>query len=70
MTGKVVNLRLERKRKARATARTEADANAARHGQTKAARTLRSALDDLETRRFDGHKRGDSGLGEGADERE
>jgi len=57
---KVVNLRLERKRKARAAARAEADANAVRHGQTKAARTLRSAQDNLEQRRLDGHRREDS----------
>ena len=61
MTGKVVNLRLERKRKGRAAARDQADANAARHGQTKAARTLRSAQDDLVQRRLDGHQLGEDG---------
>jgi hypothetical protein len=60
MATKVVNLRLERTRKARAAARDKADTNAARHGKTKAARTLRSAQDDLETRRLDGHRREDS----------
>jgi hypothetical protein len=65
MTGKVTNLRRARKRKARAVARTGANANAARHGQTKAARTLRSAQDDLEQRRLDGHK-----LGKDADDPE
>ena len=59
MTGKVINLRLERKRKARAQTRAEANANAARHGQTKTARTLRSAEDDLQQRRLDGHQIGD-----------
>jgi hypothetical protein len=57
---KVVNLRLERKRKARAAARDKADANTVRHGQAKAARTQRSTQDDLETRRLDGHRREDS----------
>ena len=59
MTGNVINLRLERKHKTRAGARDKADANAARHGQTKAARKLRSAQDDLEQRRLDGHQLGD-----------
>jgi hypothetical protein len=64
MAAEIVNLRLGRKRKARAEARTKADANAARHGQTKAERTLRAARQDLEARRLDGHRRED------ADERE
>ena len=59
MATKIVNLRLERKRKARTAARDKADPNAARHGQTKAARTLHSAQDDLEQRRLDGHRRED-----------
>ena len=60
MAAEIVNLRLKRKRKAREAARAEADANASRHGQTKAGRTLRAAREDLETRRLDGHRRGDS----------
>jgi hypothetical protein len=60
MAAEIVNLRRERKRKARTTARAKAEINAAHHGQTKAARTLRSAQDDLETRRLDGHKTGDT----------
>ena len=64
MAAETVNLRLERKRKARAETRTKADANATRHGQTKAERTLRAAREDLEARRLDGHRRED------ADERE
>ncbi len=64
MATEIVNLRRERKRKARAQARAKADANAARHGQTKAERTLRAAQEDLEQRRLDGHRRED------ADERE
>jgi hypothetical protein len=59
VTGKVINLRLERKRKTRAAAHEKANANAARHGQTKATRTLRSAEDDLQQRRLDGHQIGD-----------
>ncbi len=64
MAGKPVNLRRARKQKAREEARAEADANAARHGQTKAERTLRAARENLEARRLDGHRRED------ADERE
>ena len=59
MTGKVINLRRTRKQRARAQTRSEANANAARHGQTKATRTLRSAEVDLEQRRLDGHQIGD-----------
>ncbi len=57
MAAEIVNLRLERKRKARAETRTKADAGAARHGQSKAERTLRAAREDLEARRLDGHRR-------------
>lgn len=64
MAAEIVNLRLARKRKARAAMRAKADTNAAQHGQTKADRTLRAAQEDLETRRLDGHQRED------ADERE
>ncbi len=64
MVAEIVNLRLRRKRKARAKTRARADANAARHGQSKAERTLRAAREDLEARRLDGHRRED------ADERE
>jgi hypothetical protein len=56
MTGKVVNLRRARKQKARASARTEADANAARHGEAKAVRDLREANADLEARRLEGNR--------------
>ncbi len=64
MAAEIVNLRLERKRKVRAETRAKADANATRHGQSKAERTLRAAREDLEVRRLDGHRRED------ADERE
>jgi hypothetical protein len=59
VTGKVINLRRTRKQKAHAQTRAEADANAARHGQSKATRTLRSAQDDLQQRRLNGHQIGD-----------
>ncbi len=64
MTGQPVNLRRARKHKAREGARAEAEANAARHGQTRAGRSLRAAREELEARRLDGHRRED------ADERE
>jgi hypothetical protein len=60
MTGNVINLRRARKQKARTTARAEADTNAARHGEVKADRTLRTAREDLEARRLDGHRREDT----------
>ncbi len=59
MAAEIVNLRLGRKRRARAQARAKADASAARHGQTKVARTLRALREDLEARRLDGHRRED-----------
>lgn len=54
-----VNLRQARKRRARMAARAEADANAARHGEPKAARRLREAEAGLEARRLDGLRRDD-----------
>lgn len=57
---KVASLRLARKRRARAEARTQADASAARHGEPKAARRLREAEARLEARRLDGHRRDDT----------
>jgi len=60
MTRKIINLRRARKQKAREGARTEADANAARHGEVKPVRALRAAREELETRRLDGHRRDDS----------
>ena len=60
MTGKVVNLRRARKLKARKEARAGADANAARHGEAKAVKSLRAARDDLEARRLEGHRREDA----------
>ena len=55
MSGKVVNLRRERKQRARARERASADANAARHGEAKPVKILRNAREGLEKRRLDGH---------------
>jgi len=60
MTGKLVNLRRARKQKARDDARSQADTNAARHGEAKPVRALREAREELEARRLDGHRREDS----------
>jgi len=60
MTGKIINLRRARKQKARTGARTEADSNAARHGEAKAVRPLREARAELEAKRLDGHRREDA----------
>ena len=60
MPGKPVNLRHARKHKARAGARAEADANAARHGEARPVRSLREAREDLEARRLEGHRRDDA----------
>ncbi len=57
MSGKVVNLRLRRKQAARAAARREGDANAARHGRTKAETALSAAQADKATRELDAHRR-------------
>ena len=60
MTGKPVNLRRARKQKVREEARTQADANAARHGEAKPVRSLREAREELEARRLEGHRREDT----------
>ncbi len=57
MTGKVVNLRQARKRKAREDKAKEADANALSHGLSKAAVDLSKARSDKSERDLDGHKR-------------
>ncbi|MCH8951043.1 MAG: DUF4169 family protein, partial [Proteobacteria bacterium] len=59
MSAKPVNLRRARKVRAREEARTEADANAARHGEAKPVRSLRQAREVLEARRLEGHRRDD-----------
>lgn len=53
----VINLKRFRKQQARITARQQADENAARHGETKAARQLRLAQTALENRRLDQSRR-------------
>lgn len=61
MSGPVVNLRAARKRRARAAGRAEADANAARHGQTKADRARLAAEAARAKRALDGARRDDDG---------
>jgi len=60
MKAKVINLRRVRKQRARAGARAEADANAARHGEAKPVRSLREAQTELDSRRLEGHRRDDA----------
>lgn len=55
--GEVVNLRTAKKQAARKAARPVADANAAKHGRTKAERELEKARADKVARELDGHKR-------------
>jgi len=54
---KVTNLSRRRKDKARAEKRARGDANAARHGQTKAQRALEAARAAKAGRDLDGHER-------------
>jgi hypothetical protein len=54
--GDVVNLRLHRKRRDRTARETEAAANRATFGRSKADKELKRAADDLEARRLDGHR--------------
>ena len=53
----VVNLNRFRKEKARAEKRAEADANAAKHGRTKAEKALDKARAAKAARDLDGHER-------------
>lgn len=53
----IVNLRAKRKEAARKAARVQADANAAKFGQTKAELDLAQARADKSARDLDGHKR-------------
>ena len=59
MSAKVVNLRTRRKQLARIEARQTATENAARHGRSKADRTLDAARADKAARDLDGHRRQD-----------
>lgn len=52
----VVNLRLAKKQAARKAARDAADANAVKHGQTKAERKLEKARAERAARTLDGHR--------------
>ncbi len=51
-----VNLNRARKERARMQAKAEADANAARHGRTKAERVLEAARQEQARRRLDAHR--------------
>ena len=55
--GDVVNLRLKRKQVARDAARRKGDENAAKHGESKAVRSLAEARAEKAARELDGHKR-------------
>jgi Domain of unknown function (DUF4169) len=53
----IVNLNAVRKAKAKATAKQKADANAAKHGRTKALMALEKARADKSERDLDGKQR-------------
>ena len=55
--GEVVNLRTAKKQAARKAARSVADANAAKHGRTRAERELEKTRAEKAARELDGHKR-------------
>ena len=55
-TGKVVNLRSERKRRRREEAEIAAAENRARHGRTKAEKRRDAATDAADQRHLDGHR--------------
>ncbi|NKX46114.1 DUF4169 family protein [Roseicyclus persicicus] len=59
MTGKVVNLTRARKARARDEKRQAADANAARHGRTKAEREAEARDAERAARHLDQHRRED-----------
>ncbi|MEM8824341.1 MAG: DUF4169 family protein [Pseudomonadota bacterium] len=54
--GKVINLRKARKTRARKDKAAKADANAARHGRTKAQKTVEDAAAAKARRDLDGHR--------------
>lgn len=54
---KVVNLRTAKKQAARKAARSQADANAAKFGRTKAERDLEKARAEQAAKALDAHKR-------------
>ncbi len=53
----IINLRTRRKQAARDETRAKGDANAARHGVSKAAKSLTKAQADKARRDLDAHKR-------------
>ena len=53
---KVTNLNRFRKQKARDDKRAEADANAVKHGRTKAQKSLEDARAEKAARNLDGHR--------------
>ncbi|MBL9075275.1 DUF4169 family protein [Tabrizicola sp.] len=55
--GGVVNLARAKKQAARKAARSTSDANAAKHGRTKAERDLEKARAKKAARELDGHRR-------------
>ncbi|HOV03317.1 MAG TPA: DUF4169 family protein [Hyphomicrobiales bacterium] len=57
MSGEIVNLRQFRKGKARADKAASAAENRAKHGRSKAEKTLEAARDTLAGRRHEGHRR-------------
>ncbi|MCQ0971156.1 DUF4169 family protein [Paracoccus sp. TK19116] len=57
---RIINLRQARKQQARDRKRTDADAKAARHGETRAVREARQAEEQRMARVFDGHAREDA----------
>lgn len=59
MTGKVVSLSRLRKARARDEARRQADANAARHGRTKAEKAAEATRARKAEGDLDGHRRDD-----------
>ena len=56
MTGSVVNLNKARKARDRAEEKAQADANAVKHGRTKAERMLEAARAGMAKRALDGAK--------------
>jgi len=56
----VTNLNWFRKDKARAEKRARGDANAAKHGRSKAEKSLETARTDKARRELDAHKRDDT----------
>lgn len=54
--GEIVNLRTQRKQKARSEAEAKAIENRAKFGQTKASKNLKKAQDELAQRNLNGHR--------------